>query len=153
VAVPVQGEAEFKVTAIVVSVVKAVEPAEVIGVPVPVQDVVEPRVAATVVSAVKAVEPVEAIGAFVTEPNMVEATVAAMLITLFRRIEKEAVEKTRTSVVMLHTLQQGGITHLAADGIRRTLCRLLSVKTDKTVLAHMLIAHNSSESKHQIICL
>ncbi len=36
--------------------------------------------------------------------------------------------KIRTSVVMLHTLQQGGITHLAAGCISRTPYLLLLLK-------------------------
>ena len=75
-----QDAAEAKASAAVSASVKAVEPAEAIGVAVPVQDVMEPR---ATVAVVKAVEPAEAIGVAAPEPNVAEATV----VTLLRRIK------------------------------------------------------------------
>ena len=113
-----QDAAEDKASMTLWASVKAVEPAEAIGVAVPVQDVAEARASAIVSASVKAVESEEAIGVVV---NVAEATV----VTLLCGIKEDAAEKNTYIGISFTHLQQDGITHLAAGYISRTPYLLL----------------------------
>ncbi len=82
----------------------------------------ESRAVTTVVSPVKAVDQAEAIGVVVLEPSVAEATVKAMLLTSLHRIEEDAAEKDHHIDSSSMPCSKVGLPHLAADGVRRTLC-------------------------------
>ncbi len=62
----------------------------------------------------------------------VQDVAEATIVTLLRGIKKDAAEKNTYIDIVLHTLQQDGITHLAASYVSRTPILFPHTKSYKT---------------------